>query len=167
MSRRKIILALFAFFNCNVSIIAQTNSAATRQSVDRGKLVYQQVCLTCHQADGGGVPNMNPPLIKSAWASGDKKRLINVILKGFAEKVAINGNYYNNNMPAQISLTDQQVADVLTYIRTNFGNKARPILPKDVAVQRKALPVTPAKKSAMQAQGTVPLSQNIAVHDVL
>jgi mono/diheme cytochrome c family protein len=146
MFRRKTILALFTFLNCNASVIAQTSSASIKQSVDRGKLVYQQVCLTCHQADGGGVPNMNPPLVKSAWVVGDKKRLINVVLKGFVEKVAINGNYYNNNMPAQISLSDQQVADVLTYIRTNFGNKAGPILPKDVAVQRKALPAAPGKK---------------------
>jgi len=131
---KKIILA-FCIFSAN-HVMAQA-STASKQSAIRGKLVYQQVCLSCHQADGGGVPNMNPPLIKSTWVAGDKKKLINIVLKGFEEKVAINGSYFSNNMPAQNSLTDQQIADVLTYIRSNFGNKASAIAPKDVTAQRK------------------------------
>lgn len=131
------IIAIIWILTCTIPVFAQTKTGAPKQSAERGKLVYQQVCLTCHQADGGGVPNMNPPLIRSNWVAGDKKRLINMVLKGFSDKVAINGTYFSNNMPAQNTLTDQQIADVLTYIRSNFGNKAGAIAPKDVAAQRK------------------------------
>lgn len=116
-------------------IFAQSVKTA-QLSIARGKVVYNQVCVTCHQVDGGGVPNMNPPLIKSSWVSGDKKRLINILLKGFSEKVIIDGDYYSNNMPSQASLTDQQIADVLTFIRNNFDNKASAVLPIDVKKAR-------------------------------
>ncbi len=113
---------------------SQTKGAPQKQQLDRGKLVYQQVCLSCHQADGGGVPNMNPPLIKSTWVSGDKKKLINIVLKGFSEKIP---GHYSNTMPAQNKLSDQQIADVLTFVRANFGNKASVITIPMVAAARK------------------------------
>ncbi len=108
-----------------------------QQSIARGKVVYNQVCNSCHQADGGGVPNMNPPLIKSKWVAGDKKALINIVLNGFSEKVAIDGDYYSNSMPSQSQLTDLQIADVLTFVRNNFDNKASAILPQNVKMCRK------------------------------
>ena len=108
-------------------------------SMQRGKKVYDTYCLTCHQADGAGVPRMNPPLIKTTYVLGDKKRLINIILKGFNESVEINGDYYDNPMPAQPQLTDQQVADVLTYVRNSFGNKGTAITLAEVKAERAKL----------------------------
>jgi mono/diheme cytochrome c family protein len=99
-----------------------SNSPAA--SIAAGKKVYMQYCLTCHQADGGGVPRMNPPLIKTEYVLGDKARMINIVLKGFSEDVEINGQYYTNTMPPMNMLTDQEIADVLTYVRNSFGNKA-------------------------------------------
>lgn len=90
----------------------------------RGQKVYADNCLSCHQADGGGIPNMNPPLIKTEYILGDKTRLIKIVLNGFNEDVEIEGNTYSNNMPSHDYLTDQQIADVLTYVRNSFGNKA-------------------------------------------
>ncbi len=104
--------------------------------MQRGKKVYDTYCLTCHQADGAGVPRMNPPLIKTTYVLGDKKRLINIILKGFNESVEINGDFYDNPMPAQPQLTDQQVADVLTFVRNSFGNKASIITAAEVKAMR-------------------------------
>ena len=92
-------------------------------SIASGKQIYIKNCLTCHQADGGGVQRMNPPLIKTEYVSGDKARLINIILKGFNEDVEINGQYYTNVMPPLNTLKDQEIADVLTYVRNSFGNK--------------------------------------------
>lgn len=83
------------------------------------------------------LPNMNPPLIKSKWVAGDKKALINIVLNGFSEKVAIDGDYYSNSMPSQSQLTDLQIADVLTFVRNNFDNKASAILPQNVKMCRK------------------------------
>ncbi|HEY9195351.1 MAG TPA: cytochrome c [Mucilaginibacter sp.] len=97
--------------------------ASLAASVANGKNIYVKHCLTCHQADGGGVPNMNPPLIKTSYVTGDNVRLIKVVLNGFSENVDIDGESYSNVMPAHDFLKDKEIADVLTYIRKNFGNK--------------------------------------------
>ena len=94
--------------------------------------MYEQYCLTCHQADGSGVPKMNPPLIKTSYVSGDKKKLIQWVLRGSVENVPIDGKTYSNNMPSQANLKDEEIADILTYIRNNFGNKASAITATDV-----------------------------------
>jgi mono/diheme cytochrome c family protein len=93
-------------------------------SVTRGKTVYTTFCLPCHQADGSGVPTMNPPLIKTSWVLGSKNVLIEQVLKGSSGKVVIDGEKFNGVMPAQTQLTDEQIADVLTFVRNSFGNKA-------------------------------------------
>lgn len=109
-------------------------------SMARGKAVYTQYCLTCHQVDGGGVPRMNPPLIATDYVTGDNARLITVILQGFSEKVEIEGDIYSNTMPAHNFLTDQQIADVLTYVRKSFGNKSKAVQPDQVKQVRATLP---------------------------
>jgi mono/diheme cytochrome c family protein len=86
--------------------------------------------------DGTGVPNLNPPLAKSSWVTGDKKRLINVVLKGLDQQVEIDGEYYSNVMAPHDFLKDQEVADVLTYIRNSFGNKASLLTAAEVKTQR-------------------------------
>lgn len=105
-------------------------------TTDAGKKLYIKSCMVCHQADGAGVPGLNPPLGKTDWVTGDKKRLINVVLKGLETEIEVNGEVYANPMPAQPQLTDQEIADVLTYIRNNFGNKASAVTPAEVKAQR-------------------------------
>lgn len=100
-----------------------------------GKAVYVQNCLTCHMADGGGVQDMNPPLGKTTWVLGDKTRLIKVVLNGLQDQ-DIDGEPYRNVMPAQAQLSDQQIADVLTYVRNSFGNKASAVTPAEVKAAR-------------------------------
>lgn len=97
---------------------------ALKASMERGKKVYENACLACHQVNGSGVPGMNPPLKKTKWVLGDKKTLINVILKGLDEEIEVNDETYSNVMPALPYLSDQEIADVLTYVRNSFGNKA-------------------------------------------
>ena len=101
----------------------------------RGKSVYTQYCLTCHQADGGGVDGLNPPLTKTDYVLGDKTRLTKVLLNGL-QGVDINGEEYHNVMPSQDYLTDQQMADVLTYVRNSFGNKASAVTVGEVKAVR-------------------------------
>ena len=113
---------------------------AMAASLTRGAVVYKNVCITCHQADGGGVPNMNPPLIKTEYVLGDKTRLAHIVLAGLAEPIEINGDDYKQHMPAQNYLTDQQIADVLTYVRNNFGNKASAVQVAEVKAVRDKLP---------------------------
>jgi mono/diheme cytochrome c family protein len=130
---KQVILAGF----CIAFLVVSAQQPA-QTSKQRGAALYKQYCLTCHQTDGSGVPKLNPPLIKTSYVTGDKKKLITWVLKGSVEKVPIDGEYYANNMPAQNYLTDQQIADVLTYIRGNFGNKASAIIPADVKTIRAA-----------------------------
>ena len=101
-----------------------------------GKKVYDMYCQACHQADGNGVPRLNPPLAGTVYVTGSKTRLIDIVLKGLTDPLEINGEEYNNPMAAHSFLTDQQIADVLTFIRNSFGNKAGAISVAEVKKQR-------------------------------
>ena len=101
----------------------------------QGKSVYAQNCLTCHMADGLGVDGMNPPLVKTDYVLGDKTRLTKVLLNGL-QGVEIGGEQYHGVMPAQESLTDAQIAAVLTYVRNSFGNKASAVTVSEVKAVR-------------------------------
>jgi mono/diheme cytochrome c family protein len=106
-------------------------------SIARGKQVYLQQCLACHQADAGGVEGMNPSLIKAKFVLGDKAALVKIVLNGLTG-VEIDGDKYNGVMAPHADLTDLEIADVLTYIRNNFGNKASAITPAQVKAIRAA-----------------------------
>lgn len=146
MNKLKIVLLLSIF---SVGAMAQSKKpapkakantssvSALKSSLERGKEVYATYCVTCHQSDGGGVPNLNAPLIKASNVVGDKKKLINILLKGM-QGVDIDGESYSNVMPSVSYLTDQQIADVLTYIRNNFENKASAVTAAEVNVVRKS-----------------------------
>ncbi|WP_419800802.1 c-type cytochrome [Mucilaginibacter sp.] len=148
MSIKKIFLILFLapISLCAVAQIKKKPShkpvaaaaIVDKASVANGLIVFTQNCVSCHQADGGGVPHMNPPLIKTPWVLGDQTRLINIVLNGFKEDVEINGDRYSNVMPAFNYLKDQEIADVLTYVRNNFGNKASAVTVKKVTATRAA-----------------------------
>lgn len=133
---KKITLTLTGFALI-VLALAQTG-ANMKASIDRGKKVYDTYCLSCHMEDGNGVPRMNPPLAKTTWVTGDKKKLIAVILNGMDEEVQINGQAYSNTMAPNDFLKDDEIADVLTYVRNSFGNKASAVTVADVKAARAA-----------------------------
>ena len=110
------------------AVTAQTNNKLTAASAARGKMIYLQRCMVCHQADGGGVPKLNAPLDGSTAVNGANiAKLVKNIVKGFNDRVEIDGEFYENAMPAAADLTDAQIADVLTFIRTSWSNKAAPV----------------------------------------
>lgn len=124
-----------------VLLMSQKKPASSYQnkleaSIERGKKVYTERCLTCHQADGGGVQNMNPPLTKTKWVLGDKTKLIQIVLKGLSTGVEIDGDSYHNVMASHADLSDLQIADVLTYVRNSFGNKAKAVTEAEVKAVR-------------------------------
>jgi mono/diheme cytochrome c family protein len=139
----KTLLTLFACLSLSVAV-AQTKKTAPKSAKSApastavkspGQLIYEQNCLTCHQSNGSGVPNLNPPLRGTDWVLGDKTRLINVVLKGLQGQ-EIEGDMYDNAMPAHDFLKDDQIAEVLTFIRSNFGNKADAITADEVKAVR-------------------------------
>jgi mono/diheme cytochrome c family protein len=103
-------------------VLAQWGNA---QNKVNGKKIFETRCLVCHQSDGGGVPNMNPPLDGATNVNGkDIARLVKIIRNGYDERIALDGMYYNNAMTANPDLKEDAIADVLTYIRTSWSNKA-------------------------------------------
>jgi mono/diheme cytochrome c family protein len=103
--------------------------------VARGKQVYLEQCLACHQVDGLGVQGMNPPLAKTKQVLGDKAALIKIVLNGM-QGVDIGDEEYHGVMAPHTDLTDQQIADVLTYVRNSFGNKASAVTAAQVKTVR-------------------------------
>ncbi len=101
-----------------------------------GRAVYNTYCAPCHQRDGKGAPGMNPPLAGINIVTGNKTELIKIILKGYDKPAKINGESYQNVMPPHAWLADQQIADVLTYIRKSWGNKANDIKVAEVTKTR-------------------------------
>ncbi|TRX38929.1 cytochrome c [Flavobacterium sp. ZT3R18] len=106
------------------------------QNVDKGKAVYTKTCIACHQATGAGIPGAFPPLAKSDYLNADVNRAIKQVIKGSNAPITVNGKKYTTAMPAQ-ALSDQQIADVLTYVYASWGNKKNTITPAMVKAQRK------------------------------
>lgn len=123
-----------------VPAVAGGDSAASKE---RGKTVYMQVCFACHQPTGLGLPNMFPPLAGSDWVKAKKAdRMIRIVLHGLTGPVQINGSPFTTPaplMPPQgATLSDVQIADVLTYVRGEFGAGASPVTPEQVKAVRES-----------------------------
>ncbi|MDZ4290169.1 MAG: PVC-type heme-binding CxxCH protein [Prosthecobacter sp.] len=106
-----------------------------------GKIVYDALCLNCHQPEGKGLPGVYPPLAGSDWIKGDAERLIKIVLHGLTGPLQVGGVEFKQFAPLPMpptGLNDQQTADVLNYIRTSFGNKAPTIAASKVKEVRAA-----------------------------
>jgi nitrite reductase (NO-forming) len=91
------------------------------KKIKDGKQVYMNTCFACHQAEGQGIPNAFPPLAKSDYLNADVKRAVGVVLNGLTGEITVNGKKYNSVMTRQ-TLTDEEVADVMTYVYNSWGN---------------------------------------------
>jgi glucose/arabinose dehydrogenase len=115
------------------------NHPVDEQEFAEGQTLYVRHCQVCHGPEGQGSADMYPPLANTQWVTGDKARLIRTILLGLSEPIEVNGKIYNQEMPAFQYLNDQEVADILTYIRNSFGNSAGAVIPGEVFEERKSL----------------------------
>jgi putative membrane-bound dehydrogenase-like protein len=109
--------------------------------VSAGKALYEKACLTCHQPGGKGLPGVYPPLIGSNWVRGEERRLIKIVLHGLTSPIDVAGEQYGAGtqsvpMPPMSGMSDQEIAQVLTYIRKEFGNGAPAVAPEKVAETR-------------------------------
>lgn len=112
-----------------------TLARTVAERVEAGRRIYSQSCVACHMANGEGLANVFPPLANADYLNEDANRAIRAVLHGLSGEVSVNGVIYNNIMPAQV-LSDEQVANVLTFVYQSWGNKAQEIKPAMVAAQR-------------------------------
>ncbi len=124
---------------------ASTSAAAGTLSQDEqiaaGKTLYAGTCSVCHQDNGAGLPGVFPPLAKSDYLAGnDKDAIIRIVLNGLTGPVKVNGSDYNSVMPPMSQLTDDEVANILTYVNTSWGNAGPRVATADVNKVRNATP---------------------------
>ena len=105
-----------------------------------GQLLYNKHCLTCHQADGGGVPNMQPAIAGGTWVKGDARALALFVLSGGFDSASRKNSDVGNVMPPFRQLDDTDLAAILTYIRQKFGEGSSTVSAADVAQARTSLP---------------------------
>lgn len=103
--------------------------------IKRGREIYMANCMACHQAEGQGVPQAFPPLAQSDYLNANTNRAIDVIVKGLEGEVNVNGKVYNSVMP-RLSLTDEDVSHVLTFILNSWNNKGGEVTPEQVTKRR-------------------------------
>ncbi len=103
-------------------------AAASPAQIKAGEQVFQTVCMACHQADGKGIPGAFPPLAGSDFLLGGKERAVGVVVNGLEGEVVVNGSKFNSVMPAMVQLSDQEIADALTYAMNSWGNSLAPSL---------------------------------------
>ncbi len=105
---------------------------------ERGKAVYAITCIACHGPDGLGVEGAFPPLKDSGWLTGDPETPAKIVLRGLQGPVKVKGKQLNSMMPPLTNLDDQQIADVLTFVRQSWTNDAAPVSPDLIKKTRAA-----------------------------
>ena len=101
-------------------------------------LVFAGTCSTCHQPNGEGMGGVFPPLAASSVLKASPKRIVDIMLHGLNGAVTVNGKEYNSTMPAQMQLTDDEVANIGTFVLNSWGNPGGVITKDEVAERRKA-----------------------------
>ncbi|MEL1253010.1 copper-containing nitrite reductase [Flavobacterium sp. DGU38] len=123
------------------SVVAKT----VAEQIKSGKELYGRTCFACHQPSGQGIPNAFPPLAKSDFLNANPDRAISAVLHGLSGEITVNGKKFNNVMTSQ-HLSDEEVADVLTYVYNSWGNNKTVITPAKV----KAVRAKPAPKASAE-----------------
>jgi mono/diheme cytochrome c family protein len=104
----------------------------------KGASIYAANCSSCHGATGQGMPGAFPPLAKNGYVTGDPKQVVHTVLYGLSTPIEVNGQKYNGQMPAwKGTLSNADVAEVVTYIRGAWGNSAGKVTEKDVSAIQK------------------------------
>lgn len=126
---------------------ADTTSAtpatpAPTVTASAGETIYQQRCVTCHQANGAGIPGTFPPLAESEYANAaDPGVPARIVIHGISGPITVHGATYNSLMPPYgvgVVMSDEEIAQLLTYVRSSFGNSSSAVTAADVAKAREA-----------------------------
>ena len=131
MFRPLVFMSLF----CAAVLPARAAEESKSALLVKGKLLYLQHCVICHQGAGQGTPGTFPPLAKSDYLMAKPEHGIRAVVEGLSERITVNGSNYNNTMPP-ILLRDEQVAAVLTFVRSAWNSAEDVITPAQVATVR-------------------------------
>lgn len=132
--QRNTLILLSAF--STITLFSFYQAFDLNASMERGKTIYEGQCMSCHMAEGEGLEGVFPPVAKSANLN-DKNRLVKIVLTGLRGPMKANGVEYNGEMTG-IPLSDDQVSDVLNYLRNSWGNKGAQIKPTEIQPALKA-----------------------------
>jgi mono/diheme cytochrome c family protein len=117
-----------------------------------GQKLFSSICAACHQPTGQGRPNVFPPLAGSDFLNADKNRAVKIVIFGRQGEVVVNGKKFNNNMP-KFPLSDENIANVMTFVYNSFGNSGLEVTPDEVKILRTQAPepsATPAPKNIFE-----------------
>jgi mono/diheme cytochrome c family protein len=130
---------------------------------ERGKKIFSANCATCHQANGQGVAGQYPPLAGSEYVINGTRRPAMIVLKGLEGPLTVKGSHFGTAVmqPWDKTLTDAKIGDVLTYIRSDWGNSASPVTAEQIAALRKELADHPGSWHEADLQA-VPADANLA-----
>ena len=105
------------------------------ERIELGRRLFSSICSACHQPTGRGLPNVFPPLAGSDFLNADKSRAIKTVINGRQGEIVVNGLKFNNSMP-KFPLSDDDVADALTFVYNTFGNAGMEVTPDQVKILR-------------------------------
>ncbi len=124
--------------------VASAGAPSLEERVERGKALYGTHCAACHQANGQGLAGAFPPLAASDYFAGDELAIVRAVVNGLSGPITVNGVSYNTVMPPLGYLSDEEVADIATYVLNSWGNAGEVIEPAQVAAARGGDVVTEA-----------------------
>jgi mono/diheme cytochrome c family protein len=105
------------------------------ERIEFGKRLFTSICATCHQPTGTGIPSRFPPLAGSDFLNSDKHRAIKIVVNGLQGEITVNGQKFNNSMP-KFPLSDDDIANALTFVYNSFGNSGKEVTPEEVTLVR-------------------------------
>lgn len=116
-----------------------SGSKSRAERIELGHQLFSSICAACHQPTGRGIPNVFPPLAGSDFLNADKNRAIKIVINGRQGEIVVNGLKFNNNMP-KFPLTDDDIANALTFVYSSFGNKGLEVTADEVKTLRSEPP---------------------------
>jgi mono/diheme cytochrome c family protein len=119
-------------------VTGKTGATQSASAAIDGGQIFTAKCVACHQATGLGIPGVFPPLAGSEWVLGSDKVLVQIPLHGITGILQVKGASYHGAMPSFNTLSDAEIAAVLTYVRSHFANAASAVSPAIVAAGRAA-----------------------------
>jgi mono/diheme cytochrome c family protein len=141
-------------------VVAAFLPVVARAQAPDGRKVYSATCAACHQPTGQGASGTYPPLAGSEIVTGDEAKLIRVVLHGLTGEIEVQGETFNGAMPAWgPTLKDDDIAAVLTYVRSAWGNKAAPVSAATVAQIRAATASRKTPWTAAELAQVIPVKK--------